>query len=147
LGAQLPASGGAAPLTLSCSEGRYCKWGYGGRSTDCYWHLRLPPFVPLISFLAHFLIQVLIWISGQDPSIWIWLWTNEFWICLCSNPLPGSVRRESARWSSGAASEQRQRRTKQQEEHIFSKKILICDGATPPVLEPVVMVCTITAGS
>jgi len=52
LGAQLPASGGAAPLTLSCSEGRYYKWGYGGRSTDCDWHLRLPSFVPLISFLV-----------------------------------------------------------------------------------------------
>ena len=51
-GVQLPASGGAAPLTLSCSEGRYSKWGYGGRNTDCYWHLRLPPFVPLISFLV-----------------------------------------------------------------------------------------------
>ena len=64
-GAWLPASGGAAPITLSCSEGSYCEqdyggygeWGSGGRRAVRYCHPRLPPFVPLISFLAHFLIS------------------------------------------------------------------------------------------
>jgi len=122
----------------------------------CYWNLRLhvPPFLPLICFLAHFLIQVLIRISGRDLSIWIWLWTKEFWFtefCVQAWPLLQSATRQRAegeraveQWRcirAAAAAHEAARGA------YFFNFFLICDGATPPVLEPVVMICTITAGS